>query len=145
MGFSAEDQLALFKRLDISLDRQGKWLLSVILPSLFIAMTIMGGRLRKHRYRKSPEDQALRIYGRFLVKLGQIGMPKAPHQGPLDHARRVMEQHPPLKRDVDDIIGQYIALRYGPCGGVEALKAFRLRVRQFKPRQVTAGGSRSSL
>ena len=142
MGFSAEDQIVLLKRLGIFAGRQGGWLLFMALPPLFIAGVILLGRMRKKEFRKPVEDQALKIYGRFLYKMARIGMPKAPHQGPLDYARSVVKQHPGLKWDVDEIAGSYIGLRYGHEVGMEALKDFRLRVRRFNPRQAMAAGSR---
>ncbi|MCB2146451.1 MAG: DUF3488 and transglutaminase-like domain-containing protein [Deltaproteobacteria bacterium] len=144
MGFSAEDQIALLKRLGVSVGRQGGWLLFMILPPLFIAGVILAGRMRRAAPGRRPEDKALNVYGRFLDKMTRIGMPKAPHQGPLDFARRVVEQHPMLERDVDDITRRYIGLRYGHGAGMDALKVFRLRVQRFNPRRTIAAASRKS-
>jgi hypothetical protein len=142
MGFSAEDQIALLKRLGISVSRQGGWLLFMILPPLFIAGAILLGRMRREAPGKRTEDKALNVYGRFLDKMTRIGIPKAPHQGPLDFALRVAEQHPALKREVDEITDRYIGLRYGHGVGMDALKVFRLRVQRFNPRRVMAAGRR---
>ena len=134
MGFSAEDQTALLRRLGISAGRQGGWLLFMVLPPLFIAGVILLGWVRKKEHRKPLEDKVLKIYGRFLNKMARAGIPKASHQGPLDYGRLVLDRHPELERDVDAIIGCYIGLRYGQeCNG-DALKTFRLRVRRFNPR-----------
>ena len=54
-------------------------------------------------------------------------MPKAPHQGPSDYARSVMERYAVLQRDVAEIAGHYIGLRYGPAGGRDDLKDFVCR------------------
>lgn len=86
----------------------------------------------------------LKIYSRFLDKMATAGIPKASHQGPLDYGRMIMDRHPALERDVHAIIGSYVRLRYGRQGEVGALKAFRLRVRRFKPRQLMAAGGRRS-
>lgn len=91
MGFSAEDQIALLKHLGVSLGRQGGWLLFMILPSSFIAVVVLLGRMRKKAHRQPPQDEAWKIYGRFLDKMARIGLPKAPHQGPVDYARSVVE------------------------------------------------------
>jgi hypothetical protein len=60
----------------------------------------------------------------------------------LDYGRLLMDRHPALERDVDGIIGCYIGLRYGRERDLDALKAFRMRVRRFNPRQAMATGSR---
>ena len=142
MGFSAEDQIALLKRIGIFSGRQGGWLLFMVLPPLFITGVILLGGMRKKVAPKPLEDNVLKIYGRFLHKMATAGIPKASHQGPLDYGRLVMDRHPALERDVDAIIGCYIGLRYGHGRDVDALKAFRRRVRRFKPRQLIAAGGR---
>ncbi len=140
MGFSAEDQIALLKRLGISMGRQGGWLLFMILPALFVAVVILLVSLRGKTQTKPPADEVQKIYRRFLDKMARIGMPKAPHQGPLDYARWVMQTHPALERDVGEIAGHYIGLRYGHEGGRGGLKDFRLRVQRFNPRRTMAAG-----
>lgn len=142
MGFSAEDQIALLKRIGISAGRRRGWLLFLALPPLFIAGVILLGRLRKKANPKPLEDNVLTIYERFLDKMAGAGIPKPLHQGPLDYGRLLMERHPALERDVDAIIGSYIGLRYGHECDADALKAFRLRVRRFKPRQAMAAVGR---
>jgi hypothetical protein len=144
MGFSAEDQIALLKRLGVSVSRQSGWLLFMILPPLFLAGLILVVSMRRQASGQTPEDKALKVYSRFLEKMTRVGMPKASHQGPLDFARRVVEKHPALKREVDEITGRYIGLRYGRVVDGEALKAFRFKVRRFNPRQAIAAGSRKS-
>ncbi len=142
MGFSAEDQIALLKQIGISAGRRSGWLLFMALPPLFIAGVILLGSIRKKGTPKPLEDSALMIYGRFLAKMARAGIPKALHQGPLDYGRLLMDRHPALERDVDGIIGCYIGLRYGRERDLDALKAFRMRVRRFNPRQAMATGSR---
>jgi hypothetical protein len=142
MGFSAEDQMAMLTHLGVRVGRRGGWVLFMVLPSSFIAVLVLLGRLRKKTRRRPPEDEARRIYARFLDKMARAGCPKAPHQGPVDYARVLEERHPALKQDVRDIAGRYIGLRYGREGGVEALIALRKRVRRFKPRQAIAAGRR---
>ena len=142
MGFSAEDQIALLRRIGIFAGRQSGWLLFMVLPPLFIAGVILLGSMRKKEIPKPLEDKVLKVYGRFLDKMASAGIPKASHQGPLDYGRLVMDRHPALEREVDAIIGCYIGLRYGHGGAVDLLKAFRLRVRRFNPRQAMAAGGR---
>ena len=142
MGFSAEDQIALLRRIGIFAGRRSGWLMFMALPPLFIAGVILLGGMRKKETPKSFEDNVLKIYGRFLDKMARAGIPKASHQGPMDYGRLVMDRHPALERDVDGIIGCYIGLRYGHECDADALKAFRLRVRRFNPRQAMAAGGR---
>ena len=144
MGFSADDQLSLLKQMGFSVGRRGGWLLFMVLPTLFIVVVVLTGRLRKQIRRRPPDDRALKIYGRFLRKMERIGMPKAPHQGPLDYGRSVAQRHPVLKREVAGIVDGYIGLRYGRKGGVDALNAFRLQVRRFNPQRALAAAGRKA-
>jgi transglutaminase-like putative cysteine protease len=133
MGFSAEDQLAFMKRLGISMGRQGGWIVVMVLPALFIVVGILAGRLDRRSRKPTPEDKALKLYSRFLKKMAHIGLPKAPHQGPLAHAAWVSRKAPELKQDVEKIAGLYIGLRYGRETGDLPLKQLRRRVRRFRP------------
>ncbi|BBO75049.1 hypothetical protein DSCW_24660 [Desulfosarcina widdelii] len=144
MGFSAEDQLALMKRLGISLGRQGGWIVVMVLPALFIAVCIFAGRLGRRTRKPSSEDKALKIYSRFLKKTARVGLPKAPHQGPLAYAAWVSGKAPDLKQDVEKIAGLYIDLRYGREAEDSSLQQFRRRVRRFRPgRRTDVGGKRA--
>jgi len=146
MGFSAEDQLALMKRLGISLDRQGGWIVVMVLPSLFIVVFILAGRLGRRTGKPSSEDKALKIYSRFLKKTARTGLPKAPHQGPLAYAAWVSRKAPDLKQDVEKISDLYIGLRYGRDTGDSSFQQFRRRVRRFRPRKRTeVGGKRAGV
>ena len=144
MGFSAEDQLSLLKQLGLSAGRRGGWLLFMVLPSLFIVAVALLGRMRNRTRRRLTDDRVLKIYGRFLDKMERIGMPKAPHQGPLDYARSVALRHPVLKPEVAGIVEEYIGLRYGRKGGLDALKDFRMRVRRFNPQRALSAAGRKT-
>jgi len=142
MGFSAEDQIALMKRLGIAAGQKGVWLSFLLLPGLFIAAVVLPGRLRARASRRAVDDEALKIYNRFLHKMARGGMPKARHQGPLDFARWVAEKSPALAPDVNDIIDRYIDLRYGHVADVKAVKVLRQRVHRFSLRRAVSAGSR---
>ena len=141
MGFSAEDQVALMKRLGISLGRQGGWIVVMVLPSLFIVVCILAGRLGRRSRKPSSEDKALKIYSRFLKKTARAGLPKAPHLGPLAYAAWVSRKAPELKQDVEKIAGLYVDLRYRREAGDSSLQQFRRRVRQFRPGSGIVQGS----
>jgi hypothetical protein len=132
MGFSAEDQRALMKRLGVSLGRQSGWMVVMVLPALFIVVFVLAGRLGRLSRKRSSGDQALKIYSRFLKKMARAGLPKAPHQGPREYAGWVSRKAPDLKQDVEQISGLYIDLRYGPETGNASLKQFRRQVRRFR-------------
>ena len=144
MGFSADDQWALFHRLVASVNSRSGWLLRLFLPALIIWVVILLARIRHKIGCRPHPDQALTIYNRFLSKMARTDLPKAPYQGPSDYAHAVSHRHPTLRRDILAITDRYIALRYGPTSTHEALKHFRLQVRRFNPRRgLKACGARS--
>ena len=138
MGFSAENQIALLKRLGISMGRRGGWLLLIGMVPLSLAVMLLLSRRRSNARTHASLDEAHIIYGRFLKKMARINLPKAPHQGPLDYARSVKQHHPLLKPDVDEIAGRYISLRYAGDNRVTALDEFRRCVRRLKPHRTSA-------
>ncbi|MFO7716690.1 DUF3488 and DUF4129 domain-containing transglutaminase family protein [Desulfosarcina sp.] len=145
MGFSAEDQMALLRRLGLSMGRQSGWLLFMVLPALFVAGAILLIRLRNQEHPKPPGDELQKIYGRFLEKMARFGLPRPPHQGPLDFARSVTKRHPALQWDVAEITGRYIGLRYGHDDSGNALKDLRKRVRRFNPRRAMLAGKQNTV
>ncbi|BBO85266.1 transglutaminase [Desulfosarcina ovata subsp. sediminis] len=132
MGFSAEDQVALLKRMGIYVAGRAHWFVFMALPVLFIGLFLMVGRLRPPPAR-SPDDAAVKIYGRFLDKMRRIGLPRPSHLGPRAYSDFVGRRHPALKAQVDAITQTYIALRYRPHAGPATLQNFGRQVRRFKP------------
>ena len=68
--------------------------------------------------RPAPPDALARAYTRLCHKLGRIGPPRAPHQGPLSFAATVTTHRPDLKDSVYALLARYAQLRYGPAAPV---------------------------
>jgi transglutaminase-like putative cysteine protease len=134
MGFSAEDQIVLLKRLGLHLGRLGGWLLVLVLPPAFLAVLILSGRLRRRMQMRRKQDDALIIYNRFLRKMSRAGLPKADHQGPLDFAGSAARRLPTHKPEIEAITERYVRLRYGRDGSNRELQGFRRSVQRFRPR-----------
>jgi len=84
-------------------------------------------------YPKRRHDPVQLAYRRFCKKLTRLGLARAPHEGPLDFARRVIRARPDLKEQVQAVTGIYVRLRYDaadPAG----LRALQKRVRLLNPR-----------
>jgi len=64
--------------------------------------------------RPAPPDALARAYARLCRKLGRIGPPRAPHQGPLSFAATVSAHRPDLRHSVHALLARYAQLRYGP-------------------------------
>jgi len=68
--------------------------------------------------RPAPPDTLARAYARLCRKLGRIGLPRAPHQGPLSFAATVTTHRPDLRDSVYALLARYAQLRYGPAAPV---------------------------
>jgi hypothetical protein len=75
-------------------------------------------------------------YGAFCRRLGAVGLPREPHEGPADYAARVVEARPDLKATVEPFLRYYVAARYG--GGLQGEESAALELRRllrgFRPR-----------
>lgn len=78
-------------------------------------------------------DPAAALYARFCARLARAGLPRPPHQGPLDYARRVSRLRPDLGLETTAIAGLYAGLRYGRAPSPRDLHELRRRVRAFRP------------
>ncbi len=67
------------------------------------------------QWRPRPErDPVQAQYLRFCHKLARTGLVRAPHEGPLDFARRASSARVDLAPAIGDITRRYLKLRYGP-------------------------------
>jgi len=90
--------------------------------------------------RPAPPDALARAYRRLCDKLARVAPPRAPHQGPLSFATAVVARRPDLAQPVQQLLGQYARLRYGPPDADLAARArgveeFRRAVAQLSVRR----------
>jgi transglutaminase-like putative cysteine protease len=73
--------------------------------------------------RAVPPDALALAYRRLCRKLARVAAARAPHQGPMSFAASVTAGRPDLAAPVQQLLGQYTRLRYGPPGGDAAARA----------------------
>jgi len=77
-------------------------------------------------------DPSLAAWKRFCEKLARAGLARAPHEGPVDFARRVAGTRPELEAAAREITERYVKARYGSgASPAEARELSRL-VRAFR-------------
>jgi transglutaminase-like putative cysteine protease len=97
-----------------------------------VALVLLAGRAWAVRRRSDPVDA---LYSALCRRLTQLGLPRAPHEGPAAYAARVAAADLPSgTRDAAaDFLRRYSAWRYGPqhagAGPVPILKQLLSRVR----------------
>lgn len=79
-----------------------------------------------------PADPVVHAWNTFCQRLGRMGMPRKPSEGPRDYLRRVIAFRPELASQVNPIAELYITLRYRtPADAAGLLSQLKHRVRQF--------------
>ena len=130
LAYGPELQEKVFSRLGLE---YGNWIqLAVVL--LLLVGACMGAFWAYLAWEKrSPrQPKVVREYARFCRRLTARGLPRLPHEGPLDYATRVAKQRPDLEEPLMEITAAYIELRYIERGD---LQHFTRLVRAFKPVQ----------
>lgn len=83
-------------------------------------------------------DRLGRAYARLCRKLTRIGLPRAPHQGPLAYSQTIARFRPDLAPRVHPLLEEYAALRYGPDPPRDLRSFERAVARLSLPRRPTA-------
>ncbi len=79
-----------------------------------IALLILLAYLAWQWRPRAAHDPVHAVYLRFCRKLARAGLERAPHEGPLDFARRAATARADLALAIGDITRLYLKLRYGP-------------------------------
>jgi transglutaminase-like putative cysteine protease len=135
-GYDIDKQLNMLKQLGI---RTPDWMGLVLGLFAGVAIFVLAMVVSLRRSERD-HDPLLAIYRKFEKKLGQNGLVKAPSEGPVDFAHRVVANQPELKQPVDEITDLYIRLRYSQTIEAESgqLRTMRDKVHSFKPNKLLA-------
>jgi transglutaminase-like putative cysteine protease len=142
IGFNYHSQLDLLGRLGFRSPqlRDAGWIFAA---ALLAWLAWVSWQLGRGGGRPAP-DRLGRAYTRLGRKLARIGLPRAPHQGPLAYAQAIMRYRPDLAARVGPLLEAYAELRFGARSDGEHahdLRAFERAVarlsipRPFKPRR----------
>jgi transglutaminase-like putative cysteine protease len=129
VGYNMDKQRQFFSNLGFEVD----W--RTLGFYLLLATALVGGAVTLGllvRDRPPRREASLVAWNRFCAKLAAAGLPREPHEGPLDYARRVAAARPAAKAAAEDISGRYIAARYGAGATREELRDLARRVREFR-------------
>ena len=130
LGYNTERQFAFLTRLgmeDVTWMKLALNMLAGVALLVGIFTLIMLRRLTIQN-----TDAAQVAWLRLCRKLAKAGLPRAPHEGPMEYAERIAAARPELDRAIHDLAARYAALRYGGNIEKEALPAFKDAVRAFK-------------
>ncbi len=130
LGYNTETQFAFLSRLgmeDISWQKMALNMLAgiFILAGLFTLLLLQRLVVRSR-------DPVQAVWLKLCRKLEKAGLPRAPHEGPLDYASRIGAVRPASAAEMAALAARYVALRYQPDADRDALRAFRRAVSAFK-------------
>ena len=128
--FNGAAQLRLLEWLGVS---QPDWraLTVLLVTSLIVVMTLIGLHLRRAML-GAPADPVRREYDRFCARLARHGVRRGAHEGPLDFARRIAEQHPTLAQVTNAVTASYVQLRYDRSASGATLQELRRLARSVR-------------
>lgn len=130
LGYNTERQFAFLTRLgmeDITWQKLALNMLAGIALVVGVFTLVMLRRLTAHR-----TDAVQTAWLKVCRKLAKAGLPRAPHEGAVDYAARVVAVRPELEEDIYDLATRYVSLRYGGEAEKDGLAAFKDAVHAFK-------------
>lgn len=131
LAFGPERQEELLERLGLGrLDWRGMITLMVILIG---AVVLVFAALFLWRNRLPVADPLAVVYRRFCRRLAGAGLTRAPHEPPMDFARRIARERPDLAEPVAVFTREYVALRYGAAPDPERFGQLRGLLRRINP------------
>jgi protein-glutamine gamma-glutamyltransferase len=110
IGFNYDSQRSLWR--DLNVDRLAAWQLAMLIGAVALAWVglVLGWLL----WQRDRHDRARAHWHALCARLARAGLPRLPHEGPLDYARRAAARWPGFGDEFVAIGEAYAALRYGP-------------------------------
>jgi len=130
LGYNPEMQFAFLTRLGMEDITWQKMALNM-LAGIFILVGLFTLILLRRLVVRS-RDPVQAAWLKLCRKLGKAGLPRMPHEGPLDYADRVAAARPEIADNIHDLAARYIGLRYEPRNEAAAQQAFKRAVASFR-------------
>ena len=115
------------------------WLAGTAMALAMLATVLLGGTATMRAFNRGParsDDPLRRLYVRFCRRLASAGGVRRENtEGPLDFARRASSAFPEDAAEIRRITELYVAGRYAPSAGVQAVSRMREAVRKFRPKR----------
>lgn len=129
-----------------NMDKQRQFFADMGFPSLdwrtlgiwlVVAVLVIGGAVALGlvlRERPPRGEASLVAWNRFCAKLAAAGLPRMPHEGPIDYLARIRASRPAEAAEAEAITQRYVEARYGSGATREQLRELASRVREFRVR-----------
>jgi hypothetical protein len=107
-------------------------MVTLLMGLLGAMLAALGGWLLWQAMLPSSRDPVQRLYLRFCARLARRGLTRKASEGPLDFAARACARYPELAGQIDEIVRQYVELRYRAANRA-ALAGLAVAVSRFRP------------
>ncbi|MET0533247.1 MAG: DUF3488 and transglutaminase-like domain-containing protein [Steroidobacter sp.] len=84
------------------------------------------------KFRPRSRDPVAHVYEQLCRKLGKLGIPRQPYEGPNDYVARVAQARPELAPQLAEVRNVYVGLRYGPTPLATQLSRLKFLVNQLR-------------
>jgi hypothetical protein len=128
LAFDADVQEVLLDSMGLA--NRGPFVLIIEILIVAVALLVIYFGWMQLRTR-SPADRVKALYERFCQKVGRLGVPRDPCEGPSDFSRRAARLLPDESERIRLISNTYIALRYASAADGVVLDRFAKEVRAF--------------
>ncbi|WP_457666868.1 transglutaminase TgpA family protein [Thiolapillus sp.] len=129
VGFNSDRQQSLLQKMGLSRLRGYQLGIAAAMGAILTGSLVFLLGMRHRRHRQDPVRQA---YTLFQRKLEKTGLNIDPATGPQDLLNIASAHCPEKSADIQVIMQQYMALRYGRHPRKDLISAFRKRVRKFR-------------
>lgn len=129
VGFNSSRQQTLLQRLGLSNLHRYQLGVAAAIGAILIGTV---GFLLGIRRNGVKQDPVQRAYLRFRRKLVKAGLDISPATGPQDLLKTAVSRYPQKAAEIQAIMQQYMALRYGEHPRRDMVSALRVRVRKFR-------------
>lgn len=128
--FGEAQQRWLLQKLNFEEARWEYLVLALVLAlvGFFLALTAY----LAWKFRPRARDPVAHVYEQMCRKLGKLGLPRLPHEGPNDYVARVARSRPDLAPQLAELRTVYVSLRYGPTPLATQFSRLKFLVNQLQ-------------
>jgi protein-glutamine gamma-glutamyltransferase len=128
--FGQAQQRWLLQKLNFEDTRWEYLIVALVLTLLgfFLALT----SYLAWKFRPRSRDPVANVYEQMCRKLGKLGLPRQPHEGPNDYVARVAQSRPDLAAQLAELRTVYVGLRYGPAPLATQLSRLKFLVNRLQ-------------
>jgi len=129
LGYNTDRQREFLARIGFT-DADWRNLATMLLTAVGLIIVALLAWSLKRLVRPDPVQQ---LWLKFCRKLAVAGLPREPHEGPLDFTERAAQRFPAVAAAIVSVGERYIALRYGVVRHDADLAELKRTVREFRP------------